>query len=160
MNNIAPVAAKLNLPPISQIGIVVRELESAMDYYTNIWGVGSFDRVIEVVPDRNWYMGEEKPVRLRIGQAQWGELEFEVVQPLEGKSIHRDWLDTHGEGLHHLAVIVDDYDKIADAMAKNGFEKIQAMETYFPKVDKWVRSAFFDTHKVGGVILEILHRPF
>jgi len=30
---------------------------------------------------------------------------FELIQPLEGPSIYREWLDTYGEGLHHIAVM-------------------------------------------------------
>lgn len=160
MNSISNIPANIKLPPVSQIGVVVKDLDAAMVYYADTLGVGSFNRVIEVVPDRNWYKGEKSPVRLRIGQAKWGRMEFEVIQPMDGKSIHQDFLDAHGEGLHHLAVIVDDYDAIVAAMAANGFKALQIMETYFPHKDKWVRSAFYDTDKVGGVILEVLHRPF
>ena len=160
MNNTLNIQSKINLPPVSQIGVVVKELDPAMEYYTNTLGLGNFDRIIDVLPDNNWYMGEKTPVRFRIGQAKWGAMEFELVQPMEGRSIHRDFLNINGEGLHHLGVIVDDYEKIVDSMNKNGFAALQIMETYFPEKDKWVRSAFFDTNKVGGVILEILQRPF
>ena len=31
---------------------------------------------------------------------------MELIQPLEGASIHRDWLAERGEGLHHIGVVV------------------------------------------------------
>ena len=34
-----------------------------------------------------------------------GDMGFELLQPLEGPSIYREWLDEHGEGLHHFAVM-------------------------------------------------------
>ena len=40
-----------------------------------------------------------------------GDMGFELLQPLEGPSIYRDWLDEHGEGLHHVAVMLHDFDE-------------------------------------------------
>ena len=32
-----------------------------------------------------------------------GPIVFELIQPLDGPSIYKEWLDEHGEGLHHVA---------------------------------------------------------
>ncbi len=40
-----------------------------------------------------------------------GDLGFELLQPLEGPSIYKDWLDQHGEGLHHVAVMLHDLEE-------------------------------------------------
>ena len=158
MNNMEDVTSKMNLPPFSQIGIVVRDLDRAMDYYSRTLGLGPFNPVFELAPDKNWYMGEESPLRLRIGRTEWGAMDFELVQPLEGKSIHQDFLDAHGEGLHHLGIDVNNYDEVVQMMDRAGFKPLQALEVFIN--DSWARAAYFDTHKIGGVIMEILHRPW
>jgi methylmalonyl-CoA/ethylmalonyl-CoA epimerase len=28
-----------------------------------------------------------------------------LLQPVDGPSIYKEWLDEHGEGLHHIAVM-------------------------------------------------------
>ena len=40
-----------------------------------------------------------------------GDLIFELVQPIDGPSIYKDWLDQHGEGLHHVAVMLHDFEE-------------------------------------------------
>jgi methylmalonyl-CoA/ethylmalonyl-CoA epimerase len=41
-----------------------------------------------------------------------GSLMIELLQPLEGRGIYRDFLDKHEEGLHHLGhVRVDNIDE-------------------------------------------------
>src|SRR5207245_8224289 len=34
-----------------------------------------------------------------------GPIVVELLQPDEGPSIYKEWLDAHGEGLHHIAVM-------------------------------------------------------
>jgi hypothetical protein len=38
-------------------------------------------------------------------QAHVGPIVVELLQPVEGPSIYKKWLDEHGEGLHHIAVM-------------------------------------------------------
>ncbi len=33
-----------------------------------------------------------------------GPIVVELLQPENGPSIYKEWLDEHGEGLHHIAV--------------------------------------------------------
>lgn len=159
---ISPEALTINmeLPPVTQIGVVVKDLDKSMELYSKTFGIGPFDRVFEVVPDKNWYMGEQSPVRLKAGQARWGTMEYELIQPMEGKSVHQDFLDVHGEGLHHLAVDVRDYDEIVQKMTQARFRELQTMENYIPLHDAWVRASFFDIQDAGGIILEVIHRPW
>jgi hypothetical protein len=42
--------------------------------------------------------------------------QFELIGPLDGECIHRDWLELHGEGVHHLGVIVESFDAVVDRM--------------------------------------------
>jgi hypothetical protein len=47
-----------------------------------------------------------------------GEMGFEPLQPLEGPSIYKEWLDEHGEGLHHVAVMLHDYGESSELKMK------------------------------------------
>lgn len=47
-------------------------------------------------------------------------IDFEILQPLEGRSIYREFLDQHGEGLHHVSVVSQKEDVHA---ALKDFEK-------------------------------------
>jgi hypothetical protein len=38
-------------------------------------------------------------------EAHVGPIDVELIQPVEGPSIYKEWLDEHGEGVHHIAVM-------------------------------------------------------
>jgi hypothetical protein len=48
----------------------------------------------------------------RAAMTMLGSLMVELLQPVEGEGVYRDFLNEHGEGLHHLGhVRVDDLGK-------------------------------------------------
>ena len=55
-----------------------------------------------------------------------GNVQLELVQPVDGPSIYRDWIDTHGEGLHHINFLVDDVDETAGVLVGEGFPSLQS----------------------------------
>lgn len=152
--------AKVDLPPATQIGVVVKDLDRAIEYYSKILGIGPFNIVFDFVPEKSWYMGESSPLHLRVGRAFWGAMDIELIQPMGGRSIHQDFLDSHGEGLHHLGIDVNNYDEIVQMMNQAGFKTIQSLEIFIPMQNSWAKAAYFDTHKIGGIIIEALWRPW
>jgi hypothetical protein len=34
-----------------------------------------------------------------------GAIDVELIEPVDGPSIYKEWLDEHGEGVHHIAVM-------------------------------------------------------
>ena len=50
------------------------------------------------------YRGEPAETRARLAFAYSGSMMWEIVEPLDGPSIHADFLEQHGEGLHHVLV--------------------------------------------------------
>ncbi len=38
------------------------------------------------------------------------KMDLEFISPIEGRPIYTDFLEQHGEGLHHIAFTVDDLD--------------------------------------------------
>ena len=49
-----------------------------------------------------------------------------MVQPVEGPSIYRDWLEQRGEGFHHMNFLVDVVDEAAETLASEGFPSLQS----------------------------------
>ena len=149
---------KLDLPPVNQIGVVVRDMDKAIEYYSSIFGIGPFSVVYELVPEKHWYMEEPSHLKLLVGKSMWGNVELELVQPVEGKSVHKDFLETHGEGLQHLGFDVSDYDEMFDRFIKAGFVPLLRVDTYVAAYKVHLKACYFDTRKVGGVIFEIIVR--
>jgi 4-hydroxyphenylpyruvate dioxygenase-like putative hemolysin len=40
-----------------------------------------------------------------------GDLQLELIQPVSGPTIHAEFLEAHGPGLHHVCFDVDDLDE-------------------------------------------------
>lgn len=111
----------LQLPPLNHIGVVVHNRDATIRRYQDALGIGKFetyDRHFEEA----WLRGEPCPTSLRIGFGQMGPVLFEVIEPLEGPSLHREFLEQHGEGIQHLAFVVPDLDGNLDHLAKNDMQ--------------------------------------
>jgi 4-hydroxyphenylpyruvate dioxygenase-like putative hemolysin len=155
------ITAKLDLPAATQIGVIVRDMEKAVEYYSKALGIGPFTSITDLRPDKAWYMGELHPAHLRVSRAMWGAMEFELIQPVSGKSPHHDFLVSNGEGINHLAIeTTDGYDELVQRMKQAGFKPIWVLETYLPQFDCWGKANFFDTRSVGGIIIEVSSRPW
>jgi methylmalonyl-CoA/ethylmalonyl-CoA epimerase len=91
---------------ITQVGVVVRDLWATMERYHRALGWGPW-YVYEYTPP--WFhstrlRGEPVEFTMIGAEVEVGEIWFELVQPLDGPSIYKEWLDAKGEGLHHILV--------------------------------------------------------
>ncbi len=90
---------------------------------------------------------------LRLAKSQLGGIGFELIQPLKGETVYTEFLAKHGEGLHHLAFGVEDFDAEVAEMKKRGFKVVQ---TGAMPNSRW---AYFDTDAVGGMLIELCETP-
>jgi hypothetical protein len=89
---------------ITQIAIVVKDLRKTMELYhrTLGWGPWSvFDLRPPLLHD-TVMRGVPTYFTVIAASTQVGPLEVELLQPVDGPSIFKEWLDRHGEGLHHI----------------------------------------------------------
>ena len=119
---------KIQCKGVNQIAIVVKNLELVAENYWKIFGIGPwaiFNWEAPLVYDRK-YHGASVWAREKIAITQVGDVQLELVQPVDGPSIYKDWLDECGEGLHHMNFLVDDVDEAAEILAKEGFSSLQS----------------------------------
>ena len=105
-----------------QIAIVVRDLEAAMRAYVEVYGIGPWD-IYEFNPDTVRDLREDgKPVERswRLALAQVGQVQWELIQPLDEDSIYARFLAEKGEGLHHVGVATPSFEGTLAALAENG----------------------------------------
>jgi len=117
------IRSTIKLPPVEQVGIVVKDMDKAIDYYSSKFGWGPF-RVREVVMNGFTYLGKKGNCRLKMAFAQSGSLEIELIQVLEGETPHTEFLREKGKGIQHLGFRVDDLDGMLAALAKDGIEPV------------------------------------
>jgi len=142
------------LPPPAQVGVVVKNLKDAMEYYSQVFGVGPF-QVVEFAPAQHWLKGKPTPIRLNIGLAQWGGLQLELIEVAEGDIPHKWFLEEKGEGLQHLGFIVDNYDQWMDYLKVKGIGVLMNAETDVEGMGH-VRAAYLESDRVGGVLFELI----
>lgn len=87
---------------VVQIGIVVSDLERAVVAYSTRFGWGPW-RQYDSVPPR-FFESIFGGAGMRIAIASVGELDVELIEPLDGISQHGQFLRKHGPGINHLLV--------------------------------------------------------
>jgi glyoxalase/bleomycin resistance protein/dioxygenase superfamily protein len=147
----------LQLKRLVQIGIVVADRDQTTRLLTSLFGIGPF-RLVEW-PDRAeskyYYRGAEEHIRIRQAFVQLGDVEVELIQPLEGRSGYWDFLDHTGGGIHHVLFEVSDIDPVIQELAKSGVTVLQSGTGIRPGT-RW---ALLDTREMLGFYVELRHRP-
>ncbi len=140
----------LVLPPVSQIGFVVKDIAKTASYYEATFGIGPFSVVDNVRLDGVILRGQPVQTTIKVAFALSGPLQIELIQPLEGENIYTEFLASRGEGLHHLGFEVDDFEGMLAALKEKGIEPIFWLNLGFTAF------AYLNTDAIGGVILELL----
>jgi len=144
--------------PVGQIGIVVKDIDRALDMYVKMWGlkgwqgfVYSSDNVRSLS-----YLGEPADYGMKVAWTG-ANPQVELVQSLAGPNIYEDWLERRGEGLHHLGIMVDSIESEVEVMQEAGYEMLMA--GFGHGLDGDGGFAYFDTEPQLGVIIELIEAP-
>jgi methylmalonyl-CoA/ethylmalonyl-CoA epimerase len=140
----------LNLPPLNHIGVVVRDIDEVGRSLAQVFGL-EFEEDFEYTASANEVI-VGGPFTLRIASATIGGATYEFLQPVAGKSLWSDFLESSGEGTHHVAFTVKDWDAGVASLQEGGSEMVAGAT-----VDKFddKRWAYFNTH-IGGLIVELM----
>ena len=108
--------------PVTQVAWVTDDLAATERLLSEQFGVGAWTRIDDVVfgPDTTTLRGEPVELTLHVSLGYAGDLQLELIQPVSGPGIHRDFLDAHGPGLHHVCFAVDDVDAACAAAEAGG----------------------------------------
>ena len=134
------------------VGVIVTDIDKTIDYLTSL-GIGPFgmpggQKWVEV-PFKGELRGKPAAWKVKISNARLGNGELELLQPSGGASLLQEFLDEHGEGLHHLGYTTDNLDRDIKILAKQGVKVLTSAVA-----DKG-GFAYFDTGIHGGVITEL-----
>jgi methylmalonyl-CoA/ethylmalonyl-CoA epimerase len=138
-----------------QIGIVVQDLETAMQRYAEGHGIGPWE-IIEFHAGEAEALHEHgQPVDRywRLATAMVGTVQWELIEPLDDKSDYARFLAEKGGGVHHIAVAPTNFDQTLADIAEKGQEAILS-GTFGPGI----RVAYLPTEQDLGVIVEIFSR--
>jgi hypothetical protein len=143
---------------ILQVCVVVRDVEKAVRHFEELLGIGPF-AIYSVSSDDMpgvVYRGLAGDYKVKVAMTKVGGGVIELIENVRGKNIYTEFLEKHGEGIHHIGLVTEDFESIFKNFANRGLKP----SLDGPIVGKTMgRFTYFDTEPHVGGILELLDVP-
>jgi hypothetical protein len=133
---------------IVQRSYVYRDIEKRAKLLEEMYNLPPF-KFLEARGGFIRYRGKKEQISIRWAANRIFNTEIELIEWISGENSFKEFLDSGREGLHHVAVVVDDYERYLEYFKEIGVEVIQ----YGRDVNRW---AYLGTEESIGVILEIM----
>lgn len=145
-NTIGSKQMTLQQPPnkIAHIGIAVKNLDASLPFYTQLLGLT--------------LLGQEEveSEQVRVAFLGIGESRFELLEPTSPASPIAQFIEKRGEGIHHIALDVDNIEERLANLKENGIKMINEE----PKLGAHeAQIAFIHPKAAGGVLIELCQYP-
>ncbi|HLR08194.1 MAG TPA: methylmalonyl-CoA epimerase [Bacillota bacterium] len=140
-NLVNPEQKKLTKPKkIAHIGIAVKHIDAILSFYVDSLGLEL--EGVEHVPSE----------MVKVAFLKIGESRIELLEPSSESSPIQRFLDKHGEGLHHIALEVDNIHQRLETLKSEGLPLINEQ----PKKGAHNADiAFIHPKATGGVLIEL-----
>jgi methylmalonyl-CoA/ethylmalonyl-CoA epimerase len=145
------------LPALFHVGWVVRDCAAAQRELGARLGAGPFVSAgTEARFDQALVHGKPTPFSLRIAFGALGGVLLELLEPLDDQSPHAEFLSANGEGMHHLAFLVTDFDaQLAAVRAARPEAELLIDGTGPGNPVRWV---YVEGSAARGTVIELLER--
>jgi methylmalonyl-CoA/ethylmalonyl-CoA epimerase len=130
---------------IGQISYAVNDIDKTIESWSRLYGIGPW-----TFRENSGVDAKGRPWKARLAFAHVGPVEVELVQCIEGRIFQSRFLDTWGEGIHHIGFYVDDVEAELKKLVAQGAKVF---------VHDPGRFAYLDAGGVGGAIFELIQRP-
>lgn len=136
---------KFKTKAIDQISYAVKDIDKTVEAWSRLYGIGPW-----TYRENGGTDAKGRPWKARMAFASIGPLQIELVQCTEGRIFQSRFLDTWGEGLHHIGFYVDDVDAEVKNLVSQGVKLF---------IQDPGRFAYLDAGTAGGAIFELIQRP-
>ncbi len=143
------------LQRVTQICIVTRDIEATSKQWAAVLGVAPpFIKITRPGEEvRVVYRGRKSTGQARIATMRVGQVSLEILQPVGPDTIWREFLETKGEGVQHIAFSVADLDGTVKHFTNLGMPivhqgRLDGDNGYY---------TYFDSQKALGVTVELLN---
>jgi methylmalonyl-CoA epimerase len=127
---------------IDHLGVAVRSIDAALDFYQNLLGMS--------VTLRETIQQE----KVRVAMLPVGEPRIELLEPTEPDSVIGRFLEKRGEGLHHVALRVPDLNDVTERLKSAGARLLNEPR---PGAGGHLY-VFIHPASTGGVLLELIQQ--
>jgi len=131
------------------VAVVVRDLESTVKRFEKL-GIGPF-----VLPDAPagaeglFYQGKPLESGYKALVTRIGNMQIEIIQPDDKPNPWKEFLETRGEGIHHIGFQVDDVEGEVDRLINHGAEV-----PFLGKINGKTGAAYVDLN-VANIVIEL-----
>ena len=140
-----PKTDKFQPKTVDHISYAVKDIDQAVEAWSRLYGIGPWS-----YKENGGTDAKGRPWKIRMAFAYLGPMEIELVQCTEGRIFQSRFLDTWGEGLHHIGFYVDDVDAETANLVAQGCKLFIHDPGNF---------AYLDAGGAGGAIFELIKRP-
>lgn len=130
----------MNPSHIEHIGIAVANLDEAIDFYENVFGLKCYN--IEEVPEQ----------KVRTAFFKLGETKIELLESTDPEGPVGKFIEKRGEGIHHLAFAVTDLEEKLTRAQKSG---VRLIDTTPRRGAEGLHIAFLHPKSTFGVLTEL-----
>lgn len=139
----------------TQIAWVVQDVEKSKTFFQDMLGVTNFSPTVTTrLKDYDGtYYGEPSDAENFVTMAYSGGTFIELIQPISGKSIFKDYIDGNPTGgVQHIAygTPISNLDKVILEFENKGYNVVSSFDTPIAKI------VFFDTREEIGIFTEIM----
>ncbi|MFA5443825.1 MAG: methylmalonyl-CoA epimerase [Bacteroidales bacterium] len=134
----------MKIKHIEHIGIAVKSLESAIDFYESKLGLKCY--AIEEVQDQ----------KVRTAFFKVGQTKVELLESTDPEGPIGKFLEKKGEGVHHIAFATEGLQENLDELSQNG---IRLIDKNPRKGAEGLHVAFLHPKDTVGVLTELCENP-
>jgi len=133
----------MTLKNITEVGVAVRDLEKTTRMLVDILG-GEAGQVLDV-----------PAFGMRFRMVRLGNVDLELMEPTDSDGMIAKFIQTKGEGLHHIAFAVDDIEESIMQLKEKGCKLVneKPLEIFGGKV------VFLHPKSFSGIAIELIEYP-
>jgi catechol 2,3-dioxygenase-like lactoylglutathione lyase family enzyme len=134
--------------PITQLCWVTDDIGATERLLGEQFGTDTWTRLRDITfgADRTTLRGEPVEFTAHISLAYSGELQLELIQPVSGPTVHAEFLERHGPGLHHVCFDVEDVDAACAAAEAAGIPVLMRGSM----MDGGIEFAYLESRSAAG----------
>lgn len=111
-----------------QVGIIVKDIEISAKAWTKFLGDEEIPEISVATGDEKnptKYKGKPSDAKAKLAFFNLDNITIELIEPLGGPSTWQEFLDTRGEGVHHIAFNVEGMESYIKNFENNGIPMVQ-----------------------------------